>query len=99
MVNLNLPKLSMPNFSGKPSRGSWTVAPRQQSIAYQNRASISSDGDKHEKIYDDGPIPLITFHSFIMGVFVSMGGFVFGYDTGRQYLMFSAMQLSKSKRI
>lgn len=31
----------------------------------------------------DTPIPWITWRSFIMGVFVSMGGFIFGYDTGQ----------------
>ncbi|KAJ5793741.1 MFS monosaccharide transporter [Penicillium paradoxum] len=31
----------------------------------------------------DTPIPLLTWRSFIMGVFVSMGGFLFGYDTGQ----------------
>lgn len=31
----------------------------------------------------DGPIPLLTWRSFIMGIFVSMGGFCFGYDTGQ----------------
>lgn len=33
--------------------------------------------------YDDAPVPRLTIHSFIMGVFVSMGGFIFGYDTGQ----------------
>jgi SP family sugar:H+ symporter-like MFS transporter len=31
----------------------------------------------------DTPIPLLTWRSFIMGIFVSMGGFLFGYDTGQ----------------
>lgn len=31
----------------------------------------------------DGPIPLFTVRSFFMGIFVSMGGFLFGYDTGQ----------------
>ncbi|KAL4782118.1 general substrate transporter [Aspergillus varians] len=31
----------------------------------------------------DTPIPLLTWRSFIMGIFVSMGGFTFGYDTGQ----------------
>ncbi|PLB49121.1 putative MFS monosaccharide transporter [Aspergillus steynii IBT 23096] len=31
----------------------------------------------------DGPIPLLTWRSLTMGVFVSMGGFCFGYDTGQ----------------
>ncbi|KAJ5161661.1 hypothetical protein N7492_007053 [Penicillium capsulatum] len=31
----------------------------------------------------DTPIPLLTWRSSIMGLFVSMGGFLFGYDTGQ----------------
>ncbi|KAJ5291246.1 hypothetical protein N7478_000497 [Penicillium angulare] len=31
----------------------------------------------------DTPIPLFTVRSFVMGIFVSMGGFLFGYDTGQ----------------
>ncbi|KAE8150473.1 monosaccharide transporter [Aspergillus avenaceus] len=31
----------------------------------------------------DTHIPLLTWRSFVMGVFVSMGGFLFGYDTGQ----------------
>lgn len=31
----------------------------------------------------DTPIPLVTWRSFVMGLFVSMGGFTFGYDTGQ----------------
>ncbi|KAJ5901898.1 MFS monosaccharide transporter [Penicillium taxi] len=45
-----------------------------------------STGGYHEKgpgDVVDGPIPLFTWRSFIMGIFVSMGGFLFGYDTGQ----------------
>ena len=38
---------------------------------------------KHAGPYDNSPVPRVTIHSFIMGVFVSMGGFIFGYDTGQ----------------
>ncbi|KAJ5687336.1 hypothetical protein N7455_006380 [Penicillium solitum] len=31
----------------------------------------------------DTAIPLLTWRSFIMGILVSMGGFLFGYDTGQ----------------
>ncbi|CAG7977766.1 unnamed protein product [Penicillium nalgiovense] len=46
--------------------------------------SISTTG--HEKgpgDVVDTPIPLLTWRSFIMGILVSMGGFLFGYDTGQ----------------
>ena len=46
-----------------------------------------SDGEhRPEKLhagYDDFPIPRLTLASFSMGVLVSMGGFIFGYDTGQ----------------
>lgn len=52
-----------------------------------NRNSTSSGEAHPEKQYqgpyDNGKVPLITIHSFIMGIFVSMGGFIFGYDTGQ----------------
>ncbi|KAF2502458.1 MFS monosaccharide transporter-like protein [Lophium mytilinum] len=38
--------------------------------------------EKHEG-YDDSPLPRLTWASFNMGVLVSMGGFIFGYDTGQ----------------
>ncbi|OKL63482.1 hypothetical protein UA08_01966 [Talaromyces atroroseus] len=31
----------------------------------------------------DTPVPLLTWRSAVMGLLVSMGGFVFGYDTGQ----------------
>lgn len=31
----------------------------------------------------DTPIKVVTWRSFVMGLFVSMGGFTFGYDTGQ----------------
>ncbi|KAF2817144.1 MFS monosaccharide transporter-like protein [Mytilinidion resinicola] len=38
--------------------------------------------EKHEG-YDDSPLPRLTWASFNMGILVSMGGFIFGYDTGQ----------------
>ena len=38
---------------------------------------------KHPVPNDNCPVPRLTVHSFTMGVFVSMGGFIFGYDTGQ----------------
>lgn len=32
--------------------------------------------------YDTSPLPRLTWASVFMGVLVSMGGFIFGYDTG-----------------
>lgn len=56
------------------------------------RESVSTvEREKGPNDVVDGPIPLLTVRSFVMGVFVSMGGFLFGYDTG-QISGFLAMQ-------
>ena len=48
------------------------------------RESLSTtDREKGNGDTVDTPIPLFTLRSFIMGIFVSMGGFLFGYDTGQ----------------
>lgn len=53
--------------------------PRESvSTNYTNAAS-----EKGYRDVVDAPIPLFTWRSFVMGIFVSMGGFLFGYDTGQ----------------
>lgn len=48
------------------------------------RESVSTvDREKAAVDVVDTPIPLLTWRSFLMGIFVSMGGFLFGYDTGQ----------------
>lgn len=50
------------------------------------KGTPSSEGGvskRHAGPYDDSPIPRVTIHSLIMGVFVSIGGFIFGYDIGQ----------------
>ncbi|RAK99895.1 sugar porter family MFS transporter [Aspergillus ibericus CBS 121593] len=44
---------------------------------------IDPNHKKSEEAIVDTPIPLLTWRSFLMGIFVSMGGFLFGYDTGQ----------------
>lgn len=48
------------------------------------RESVST-AEREKAAHDvvDTPIPLLTWRSLLMGVFVSMGGFLFGYDTGQ----------------
>lgn len=55
---------------------------RKGSDATENNAS-AQHAEAHAGDLVDTPIHRVTLHSFVMGVFVSMGGFIFGYDTGQ----------------
>ncbi|KAF3763452.1 hypothetical protein M406DRAFT_99684 [Cryphonectria parasitica EP155] len=46
-------------------------------------SEVSTDARKELAHLDYSPLPRITGRSFCMGVLVSMGGFIFGYDTGQ----------------
>jgi MFS transporter, SP family, sugar:H+ symporter len=37
----------------------------------------------HNDGYDHSKLPWLTWRGFFMGILVSMGGFIFGYDTGQ----------------
>jgi SP family sugar:H+ symporter-like MFS transporter len=37
------------------------------------------------KPLDDSPVKWMTLRVFIMAIIVSIGGFIFGYDTGKLY--------------
>lgn len=43
---------------------------------------VSPDREKAAGVYEDTPVRFLTAWSLAMGVLVSMGGFIFGYDTG-----------------
>ena len=43
----------------------------------------AADREKEAGVYDDdSPVKFLSMRSLAMGVLVSMGGFIFGYDTG-----------------
>ena len=42
-----------------------------------------SNLEKDTSILDDSPVKYLTWWTFILGLCVSMGGFIFGYSTGR----------------
>ncbi|PGH04542.1 hypothetical protein AJ79_07068 [Helicocarpus griseus UAMH5409] len=52
------------------------------SAALERRTS-RTDEEKEGGGLVDTPISWLTWRSFFMGLFVSMGGFIFGYDTGQ----------------
>lgn len=41
-----------------------------------------SNLEKDNVMLDDSPVKYLTWRSFILGLCVSMGGFIFGYSTG-----------------
>ncbi|KAJ5553836.1 hypothetical protein N7513_003795 [Penicillium frequentans] len=53
------------------------------SEATARESTSTAEHEKGPSDMVDTPIPLFTVRSFIMGIFVSMGGFLFGYDTGQ----------------
>jgi hypothetical protein len=46
---------------------------------------VSPDPEKEAGLYDDTPVRFLTGWTLSMGVLVSMGGFIFGYDTGTRH--------------
>jgi SP family sugar:H+ symporter-like MFS transporter len=42
--------------------------------------------EKDSGVVDDSPVKYLTWRSFILGLVVSMGGFIFGYSTGEPNL-------------
>lgn len=42
----------------------------------------STTAEKDNLTIDDSPVKYLTWRSFILGLCVSMGGFIFGYSTG-----------------
>jgi sugar porter (SP) family MFS transporter len=53
-----------------------------QSQQHSSKETLDSN-NKPIELGVDTPIPRITIRAVIMGLFVSMGGLVFGYDTGQ----------------
>ncbi|KAL5360815.1 general substrate transporter [Aspergillus floccosus] len=45
------------------------------------RFSTDADAEKADTV--DTPVPFLTWRSFFLGAFVSIGGIIFGYDTGQ----------------
>lgn len=63
-------------------RPSWIPRNRFDSVSY----APSSAPSQHEKETGEvleTPIPFVTWRSLLLGAFVSIGGIIFGYDTGQ----------------
>jgi SP family sugar:H+ symporter-like MFS transporter len=52
----------------------------------------STTAEKDDLTLDDSPVKYLTWRSFILGLCVSMGGFIFGYSTGMCHTSAQGMQ-------
>jgi SP family sugar:H+ symporter-like MFS transporter len=67
-----------------------TMLHNNRSEAAQSRLGRSSeqpdqeqlDKEKQDEI-NESPVPFVTWRSLALGAFVSIGGIIFGYDTGQ----------------
>lgn len=51
----------------------------------------STTVEKDNLTLDDSPVKYLTWRSFILGLCVSMGGFIFGYATGKCHTALATM--------
>ena len=66
------------------------VKPAKSESQFSSQAATPSRADstsieKDNITLDDSPVKYLTWRSFILGLCVSMGGFIFGYSTGRSH--------------
>ncbi|KAI9832386.1 MAG: hypothetical protein M1819_004374 [Sarea resinae] len=57
------------------------ITHRKESVTASPQSEVT-DPEKHGADEDNTPVKFLTLRTFFMGVLVSMGGFIFGYDTG-----------------
>lgn len=60
--------------------------PRNRFESGSQSYAPSSGPSDHEKVPDEAletPVPFVTWRSLLLGAFVSIGGIIFGYDTGQ----------------
>lgn len=60
------------------------LQPKQQDASQSSTPARSDSSlEKENGILDDSPVKYLTWRSFMLGIVVSMGGFIFGYSTGQ----------------
>lgn len=84
---MNLPKFSVPKFQVPkvPTRQSLGLTNYVNYNKYNPGAAESTHGRKSLVDLDYSPLRRVTWASFNMALMVSMGGFIFGYDTGEHH--------------
>ena len=76
-----MPKLRAPDLS----RQGLGLSTHVDYNKYNPNQEQSTHGRKSLADLDYSPLRRVTWASFNMAIMVSMGGFIFGYDTGELY--------------
>ena len=80
-------KLKMGHLSNihlqRPTRESLGLTNWVRYEKYDPHAEGSTDARKSLSHLDYSPLRRVTMPAFLMGIAISMGGFIFGYDTGQ----------------
>lgn len=79
MGHFKVPKFSKPHLT----RESLGLTPWVKYDKYNPHSDQSTDARKSLADLDYSPLRRVTLQSFLMGILISMGGFIFGYDTGQ----------------
>ena len=80
---MNRPKFSVSKLHAPHlNRQSLGLTTHVDYTKYNPNADVSTDGRKSLADLDYSPLRRVTWASFNMCIMVSMGGFIFGYDTG-----------------
>ena len=56
---------------------------REKAAEKEVRLSNGNESVFHDDAFDHSALPRATWRVFYMAMLVSMGGFIFGYDTGQ----------------
>ncbi|KAJ5156538.1 hypothetical protein N7492_009341 [Penicillium capsulatum] len=67
----------MPLFNNRNNQGNHSPPSTDMS-----RGSVDHEKRRHSS-FDESRVPWITWRSLVLGAFVSIGGIIFGYDTGQ----------------
>lgn len=68
--------MKFPFFNKQPGEEDSTAPPTELSGASDHEKRRSSS-------FDESRVPWVTWRSLTLGAFVSIGGIIFGYDTGQ----------------
>ncbi|KAF3480870.1 monosaccharide transporter [Arthroderma uncinatum] len=82
-MNKDIDERSLPSPTEYKGEGWNPIRASHKSRPHASKEASGSDRESHAAGMVNTPIPRLTWRTLVMGIFVSMGGFLFGYDTGQ----------------